>query len=363
MLNFSKLIDTNFSVVESVRVYLDMILYLAIPIVKTALLSTVFILFGQAVFSLFPRSAVTNICFWIWIGFIFSISTASFFKTSEDLVLNKVARIYANIASIFVLSAKLFTVVGIILGAITLLMLPMVYIKSPLFVLPYKVLAGIFIIAAIPFVYFAPLAVALHEANILNSFTFSYYMVLQRWKNISKSIMTQIVFTGIIAFWAYFIVSLLFFPNSSDFFNFIFTQASSLVEQSRSLYVRFVFWEIVQIFVFTFVSGTFVGMNTILFLYLEGSISKILQEENKVIIKRNIEKHFNDVKFVDVLEQKEAVTIDTKSDEETIHHKTRKEVLNEIYPGYLEEDFFHGEQKDSSSPKDDVIIIEDNYSK
>ncbi|MBO7605514.1 MAG: hypothetical protein J6S61_03510, partial [Elusimicrobiaceae bacterium] len=201
----------------------------------------------------------------------------------------------------------------------------MFYIKNLLFALPYKLLAGVFIIAAIPFVYFAPLAVALREANISNSFTFSYYMGIQRWQSISKSILVQIIFTVMVAFWSYFMVSLLFFPNSGDFFDFIFTQASSLAEQSRDLYIRFVFWEIMQIFVFTFVSATFVGMNTILFLYFEGSISKILKEKSQITIRKNREKQFSDVKFVDVLEKKEPVSIDTKPEEEIIHHKTRKE--------------------------------------
>ena len=266
MLDFKRLTDTNFSVVESVRVYMDMILHLSVPIIKTALLSTVFIFFGQALFSLLPHNSTVNICFWVWVAFVFSLSTASFFKTSEDLVLNKTAQIYENIISIFVLSSKLFAVVALIFGGLALLILPMFYLKNPLLALPYKVLASIFIIAAVPFVYFAPLAVALREANILNSFTFSFYMVLQRWKNISKSIVTQVIFTFIIAFWAYFVISLLFFPNSGDFFDFIIAKASAIETQARNLYVRFIFWEIMQIFVFTLVSAIFIGINTILFL-------------------------------------------------------------------------------------------------
>ena len=110
MLDFKKLTDTNFSIVESVRVYSDMVLHLLIPIIKTALFSTIFILFGQALFSLLPHNSTVNICFWIWVGFVFSLTTASFFKTSEDLILNKTVQIYANIANVFFLSAKLFAV-------------------------------------------------------------------------------------------------------------------------------------------------------------------------------------------------------------------------------------------------------------
>lgn len=363
MLKFKKLIETDFAVVDSVRVYFNMMMALLIPIVKTTFISTAFILFGQAVLSLVPKSTMVNVCFWVWVGFVFSLSTASFFKTSEDLVLNKTAQIYANLAKVLGLSLKLFAVVALILGALAVLILPAFYLTNPLFSLPYKVLAGIFIIAFVPFVYFAPLAVALREANIFNSFTFSYYMVLQRWKKIFKSILTQVVFTVLIAFWAYFIVSLLFFPNSDDFFNFIFTQAASLEEQARNLFVRFVFWEIMQIFVFTFVSGTFIGINTILFLYFDGSILKIVEERNKIKVNRSRSKNNSDAKFVDVLEKSKPVNIDTKSEEEEIHHKTRQEVLSEIYPGIPEEEYTAQNKKELSSQSDGMIVLEDDYSK
>ena len=210
-----------------------MILYLIIPIIKTALLSTIFILFGQALLSLIPQSTGTNICFWVWVGFVFSLSTASFFKTSEDLILNKTAQIYANVANVFIMSAKLFAVVALILGSLALLIMPMFYFKNPLFTLPYKMLACIFIVAAVPFVYFAPLAVALREANVFNSFTFSFYMVFQRWKNIARIILVQVLFTAMVAFWAYFFVLLLFFPNGGDFYDFVFSQSSSLDNHSN----------------------------------------------------------------------------------------------------------------------------------
>lgn len=361
MLNFKKLTDTNFSIVESVIVYLEMALNLIIPILKTALLCTVFILFGQALFSLLPHNTVINICFWVWVGFVFSLSTASFFKTSEDIILNKSAQIYANIARVLVMSAKLFAVGGLIIGALAILIFPIYFLTNPLFLWPYKVLVSIFIIAFVPFVYFAPLAVALREANILNSFTFSYYMVLQRWGTISKSILTQVIFTSIIAFWLFFVVSLLFFPNSGDFFNFIITQASAISEQSRNLYVRFFFWEVVQIFVFTFITGIFIGINTILFLYYDGSISKIVEEGNLVKVNHTKFKKDIDAKFVDMLENSKPVTIDTKAEEEEIHHKTRKEVLNEIYPAFPEEEYSNGQKNNSVSPNDDIVVIEDNY--
>ena len=161
MLSLNKLADSNFSVVESVQVYLEIALHLMIPIIKTAALATAFILLGQSVLSVLPHNTATNVIFWVWIGFIFSLTTASFFKTSEDIILDKTAQIYANVENVLVLSFKLFAVIALILGALTILITPMFFIKSPLFALPYKALASIFLIAAIPFIYFAPLAVAL----------------------------------------------------------------------------------------------------------------------------------------------------------------------------------------------------------
>ena len=363
MLDFKRLIDTNFSIVDSVRVYLSMVGKMFSSVIKTAFISATFILLGQAVLSLVPNSTIVNICFWAWVGFVFSLSTASFFKTSEDIILNKTAQIYVNLAKVLGLSLKLFAVMALILGALTLLLIPAFYLTNPLFALPYKVLVSIFIIAAVPFVYFAPLAVALREANILNSFTFSYYMVLQRWSKISKNILTQVVFTALIAFWSYFIVSLLFFPNSDDFFSFIFTQATAIEEQARNLYLRFVFWEIMQVFVFTFVSGTFIGINTILFLYFDGSITKIIEEKNKIKVNRTRSRTNVDTKFVDVLAKSTPVNIDTKNEEEEIHHKTRREVLSEIYPSYNEEEYNVQNNKKTSSFDDGMTILEDNYPK
>ncbi len=359
MLNFKELLDAKFSLLEAVRVYKDMVVDLAIPIIQMALLSAVFILFGQALLSLLPKSVITNIIFWIWVAFVFCLSTATFFKISEDIILSKAVQIYENIAHTIVLSTKLFAVLGLIFGALVILITPMFYITNPLFALPYKALAIIFIIAAIPFVYFAPLAVVLREANILNSFTFSYYMVLQRWWRMSQIILTQIIFTLIIAFWAYFIVSLLFFPNSPNFFDFIFTKATALSEQFRDLYIRFVFWEIMQVFVLTTVTAVFVGINTILFLYFEGTLTKIIEKKNEIKINRTKAKKKSKIKFVDVLANSKPVTIDTTEEKEEIHHKTREEVLDEIYPGYQESK----EENKSKSPEptDDVIILEDEY--
>ena len=170
MLDFTKLIDTDFSIVDSVRIYFKMLVEMLSPILKTTFLSIAFILFGQAVLSLAPNNKIVNICFWVWVCFVFSLSTASFFKTSEDIILNKTAQIYANVARVLTLSLKLFTVVALIFGTLALLIVPTFYLTNPLFAWPYKVLVSIFIIAAVPFVYFAPLAVALCEANIFNSF-------------------------------------------------------------------------------------------------------------------------------------------------------------------------------------------------
>lgn len=362
MLNFRKLIDANFALVDSVKIYFDMMLAMAVPMIKTALISVAFILCAQALLSFAPNNMIINICFWVWVGFVFSISIASFFKTSEDIILNKTAQVYANIAKVISLSLKLFAVVAIIIGALAILIIPMFYIKNPLFSLPYKVLVAMFVIAIVPFIYFAPLAVALREANIFNSFTFSYYMVLQRWSNISKSISAQIVFTLMLAFWAYFIISLLFFPNSEDFFNFIFAHATAIEDVSRSLYIRFIFWEIIQIFIFTLVTATFIGINTILFLYFDGSISRMLQEESSEKTKKAVTKKENETKFVTVLAKSKPVSIDTESEEEEIHHKSRKEVLKEIYPDYPEDEYAAG-KSNSSSPDDDIVIIEDDYNK
>ena len=358
MLNFKELVETKFSLMESLRVYKDMVFALFIPIVQMAVLCSIFIMFGQALLSLFAKSTVANVIFWIWLGFVFSVSIASFFKISEDIILGKKVQIYTNIAHTLLLSAKLFAVIGLIGAALALLIIPMCYIKNPLFALPYKALAGIFIIAALPFVYFAPLAVVLREANILNSFIFSYYMVLQRWGRVSQTILVQIIFTLSIAFWAYFFVSLLFFPNSPDFFDFIINKATSLSEQFRSLYIRFVFWEIMQVFVFTLVSAIFVGINTILFLYFEGTITKLGEGKTEIKINRSKNKKKSSVKFIDILKKSKPVAITTDEEEEELHHKTREEVLDEIYPGYQEQ---KEDNKKTPKPKNDVIVLEDEY--
>ena len=358
MLDFKYLVNTKFSLMESLRTYKDMVVSLIIPIIQMSILCSIFIMFGQAALSFFPKSTITNIIFWIWTAFVFSVAIASFFKISEEIVLDKKVQIYANVAHVLLLSAKLFAVIGLIVSALALLIIPMFYIKNPLFALPYKALAGIFIIAILPFVYFAPLAVVLREANILNSFTFSYYMVLQRWGRISKTILTQILFTLIIAFWAYFIVSLLFFPNSPDFFDFIIKRATALNEQFRNLYIRFVFWEIMQISIFTLVSAIFVGINTVLFLYFDGTIAKISEEKTEIKVNHSKSKKKHSIKFVDILKKSKPVAIDPNEEEEEVHHKTRQEVLDEIYPGYQEQ---KEGKKRTPRPKNNAVVSEDEY--
>lgn len=324
MLDFNGIIDTNFSLMESVNIYRNMAVEMFVPIVKTAVIAIIFIFFGQAVLSLLPHSSINNVCFWVWTWFVFSIAIASFFKTSEDIVLNKTAQIYANISHILTVAVKLFTVTAMIAGILALLIIPMLYIKNPLFSLPYKALVTIFVIAALPFIYFAPLAIALREANILNSFTFSYYMTLERWGLIAKSILTQIIFVAIIAFLVYFVVSLLFFPNSPDFFDFIFTNAPALSEQARNLYMRFVLWEAIQIFIFTMMSAIFIGANTVLFLFLEGSIYKIAKNDKGRKNDKRDSKNTKDVKYINILKNSKQVIIDPKNEEEYFRENKKK---------------------------------------
>ena len=76
-----------------------------------------------------------------------------------------------------------------------------------------------------------------------------------------------------------------------------------------------------------------------MFLYYDGSIYKITQEENSVQVNPTNARKDVDARFVDMLEKSAPVTIDTKAEEEEIHHKTRKEVLNEIYPAFPEEEY------------------------
>ena len=118
-----------------------------------------------------------------------------------------------------------------------------------------------------------------------------------------------------------------------------------------------------QIFVFTLISGTFIGINTILFLYFDGSITKIVEEKNKIKINRTRAKNNSDTKFVDVFEKSKPVSIDTKSEEEEIHHKTRKEVLSEIYPNYTEEEYTARNKNKSPKHTEGMTVLEDTYPK
>lgn len=306
MLNLKRLKKSKFSLVESVRTYLDMAKAMFVPVLKTSLLSMIFIFLGQMGLSFLPHSQITNACFWVWTAFVIIVSTTSFFKTAEDILLDKPARIYDNIAYILLLSTKLFAVIAIIVGAVALLILPMFYLENPLFALPYKSLVAIFLIAVAPFIYFAPLAVVLREANILNSFTFSYYMVLSRWGKVAKAMSVQIIFTGLIIFWVYFLICIIVFPNSADFFKFIFTKATAIEMQSRSLYPSFILWEALQVFAFTLMTAIFTGANTIFFMYLEGTLFKLVKEKIKFevnpmdAIPTEIRANFVDVKTINI---------------------------------------------------------------
>jgi len=349
MVEFRELIDTKFSLIESVKVYKDMALEMFLPILKTSALTIVFVFFVQALLALLTYNEILNIFFWFLTSLILCIAMASFFKTAEDIILSKTARVYASVAHVLSVSLRLFAVIGAIIGAITLLALPAFYIKTPLFALPYIAIVCIFIIGTIPFVYFAPLAVVLREASIMKSFVFSYYMTLGRWSEVFKSILVQIGFVAIIAFWAYFIVSILFFPNTSDFFHFIFNKAVALSEQSRNLYVRFVFWEMMQIFVFTLISGIFIGNNTVLFSYLDGSLHKIVKRKEKVKINPKVSYVKGNVQFVDILKNSKPFEISTETEEE---QTTPKEKFNDTYNDALNEEFIPQDDPTDKTPKE-----------
>lgn len=354
MVNFKELVDDKFSLLESVKVYKDMALEMFIPIVKTAFLTIVFVFCAQAVFSLIPYNDILNMFFGFVSVFILCIAMASFFKTAEDIILGKTPQIYISVVHVLALSLKLFAVLGIILGAIFVLLLPTFYIKNPLFSLPYRAIVSLFIIAVIPFVYFAPIAVVLREASIIKSFIFSYYMTLERWSEVSKSIVVQVVFVFIIAFWSYFILSLLFFPNTSDFFGFLLHKAVALSEQSRNLYIRFVFWEMMQIFVFIMISGIFIANNTILFAYLDGSLHKIIKRKNRIKINNKVNKVNSNVQFVDILRNNKPFEIDIEPEEDNLPKK-KKEIFDNSYNNdALNEDFIpQDESANNTSTKAD----------
>ena len=354
MLDFKELIDNKFSLIESIKIYKNMALEMCVPIVKTAAIAIIFIFFVQALLSLLTYNSILNVFFWFATALILCIVMASFFKTAEDIILSKTAQVYLSISHVLSLSLKLFAVISIIVGGIVLLSLPAVYIKNPLFSLPYRVIVGIFVVAALPFVYFAPLAVVLREASIIKSFIFSYYMTLERWSEISKSILVQISFVAIMAFWAYFIVSIFFFPNASDFLYFLMHRAVELTEQSRNLYMRFVSWEMMQIFIFVMVSGIFIGTNTVLFAYLDGSLNKIIKRKEKIKVNPKAGVVNSKVKYVDVLKNSKPFEIATEDEEEEIPHKKQKEALNEIYNDALNEDFVPQDETKNQAPEKSV---------
>ena len=359
MLNFKKLKKSQFALVESVLTYKDMSKALFVPSLKTSLVAIVFIFLGQTILSYFPHDQITNICFWVWTLLVAIVSTISFFKTSEDLILNQTPHIYNNISHVLLVSAKLFTVITIIVGVIALLIIPMFLLENPLFALPYKFLVVIFLIAAIPFVYFAPLAVVLRGAKIFNSFTFSYYMVLSRWSIVAKAVTVQLIFTAMVIFWVYFLICIIVFPNNSDFLNFMFTKATALEMQSRSLYPRFILWEALQVFAFIFMTAIFTGANTIFFMYLEGTLFNLTKEKSKSKDVDSIKSVPNiKVNFVDVLTDAKSVNIDASMEKQPNTSKaTKEDIYDDGYSEYQDQSGFS--MDDFFDESGDVEMIED----
>lgn len=348
MLNFKKLKKSKFSLVESVKIYKDMAFELFVPAIKTSLIAGIFILFAQTALSFASYSKELDIVFWAWTLIIILVATTSFFKTAEDLILSKKPKIYDSISHILMLSVKLFAVLAMIAGVIGLLITPMFFLDNPLFSLPYKFLVAIFLIAAAPFVYFAPLAVVLRGADIINSFVFSYYMVLSRWSKVAKAMLVQLVFTAIIAFWVYFVISLIFFPNTSVFLDFLFTKATALTMLSHSLYSQFIVWEVLQVFVLILMIGIFTGANTILFMHLEGTLFKLVKEKIKFKINHLKSVSSGSNNFIDVLAGGKSVDIDTSSANGDSNEE-RDYDPEDFYDGYSEY-----QEQETFSMSDDV---------
>ena len=352
MLNFKELKKSKFSLLESVKIYKDMAFELFVPALKTSLIASIFILFGQTALSFVPYSKELDIVFWAWTLIIILVATTSFFKTAEDLILSKKPKIYDSISHILMLSVKLFAVLAMIAGVVGLLITPMFFLYNPLFSLPYKFLVAIFLIAAAPFVYFAPLAVVLRGADIINSFVFSYYMVLSRWSKVAKAMLVQLVFTAIIAFWVYFAISLIFFPNTSVFLDFLFTKATALTMLSHSLYSQFIVWEVLQVFALILMIGIFTGANTILFMHLEGTLFKLVKEKIKFKINHLKSVSSGGTHFIDVLAGGKSVDIDTSS----VNGDSNEERYDKY--DYDPEDFDDGyseyQEQENFSMSDDV---------
>lgn len=369
MLNLKKLKKSKFSLVESVLTYRDMAKALFVPSLKMSLLSMIFIFLGQSVLSFLPHSHIANICFWVWTIFVIIVATTSFFKTAEDIILDKKPHVYENISYILLLSTKLFAVIAIIAGAVALLITPMLFLKNPLFALPYKSLVIIFLIAVAPFIYFAPLAVVLREADILNSFYFSYYMVLSRWGKVAKAMLGQIIFTAMIVFWLYFLICVIVFPHSADFFNFMFTKATALEMQSRSLYPSFILWEALQIVAFTMMTAIFTGANTVFFMYLEGTLFKLVKGKVKFQVNPMKPTPLNvKVNFVEVLTGAKSVNINTSAEQE----EQTPEEPEEVDDGYSEyqnqgnfsmSDLFEGDSSDVEIMDDVEQEVQGNQEK
>ena len=335
MLNLKKLKKSKFSLVESVRTYRDMALRLFVPVLKASFIAVIFIFLVQTALSFATHGLTADIVFWVWTLFVIIVSTCSFFKTSEDIILDKKPHVYSSISHILLLSARLFAVVAIIAGVAALLITPMFFLKNPLFALPYKFLVVIFAAAVIPYIYFAPLAVVLREADIVNSFIFSYYMVLARWSKVAKAILVQLIFTGLIAFWVYLFISVIFFPHSADFFNFLLSKATSLDMQARTLYVPFIFWEMMQIFAFTLVTAIFTGANTILFMHLEGTLFKLVKDKLKFKV-NPMKPQGNNNHFLEVLSGGKSVVHIEKAEKKNDTDDDEEEYFDDGYSEYQE---------------------------
>ena len=204
--------------------------------------------------------------------FISAVTLFSYIFFCEDFADGKKTAAFENIAKVLLKIHRILGVFVISAAFLAVTYLPLLFFKNPMIVLPFILVLFILYIIVIPFFIFAPMAIYLRDAGVIDSLKYSYYMVKGRWIKILAWLMVCSFIGAALFFAAGLILAValkVFIPWISErFFSFMLSGAVG------ANYIPFILISVAAaafavIFLIVFLYSFMMSANSVVFLNLE----------------------------------------------------------------------------------------------
>ncbi len=280
--------------------------------------------------------------------FVLNLLFITFIPIADDIICGIKPSVFNALESISVKSfLKLIAAVIIIVLAFTVLRLPLFLTDNPLLMMPYLLLLFIVSMTAMVYIMFFPQAIFLRDAGILQCFTYSYYLVKDRWwQTFGRILMFALIQMVIMGALIGILAAIFFIVNG-----FNIAALVEVYKVSPQMFLMALFPLFKSIAIFAVLGYVLIGFtavyqivaNTVLFnnLELDETEKKDAAEEDLIIGGTPLDTG-KDPEFTEMFNNVKEVNIPTASDTEKFANpqqsRTREEVLRNFEPIEIHDD-------------------------